>query len=150
MPEQRQFAPTVQKPPLAPRQAVFINLGGLAVDIVGAVLACTIFLVPLWQALAGFAIVAFFVLAFPWVSLDWRTRNRAVRAHNLFICFFVATLIVTVIVQWGTEGLSFPMWGVAAVVIAGLAAYSVMAYYAIINFRRWRRGDFRSLDEEKK
>jgi hypothetical protein len=128
---------------------VCISLGGLATVIVGAVLACTVFLVPLWQAMAGFAVGAFFVLAFPWASLAWETRNRSVRAHNYFVYFVIATLIVTVIVQWGGDKLSFPLWAVAGIVVAGVAAYSVMAYHAVINFQRWRRGEFGNLEDKK-
>ena len=149
MSEQRPVARAARKALLAPRQAVFISLGGLAVGIVGAVVARTFFLVPLWQAMAGYGVVSFFVLAFPWASLDWRTRNRAVRAHNLFVYFFIATMIVTVVMQWGTEKRPFPLWAIAAIVVAGIVAYSVMAYYAVANFRRWRKGDFGSSDEEK-
>ncbi len=128
---------------------MLISLCGLAVGIVAVVIACTFFLVPLWQAMVCYAVGAFFVLAFPWASLEWQTRNRAVRAHNRFVYFVVATLIVTLVTQWGTEKKPFPVWAVAAIVVAGIAAYSVMAYYAIMNFRRWRHGDFRSLDEER-
>jgi hypothetical protein len=149
MPEQLPFAAAVRKPPLTPRQAGLISLGGLGVGIVAVVVACAFFLVPLWQAMACYAVGAFFALAFPWASLEWKTRNRSVRAHNLFVYFFIATLIVTVIMQWGTEKKPFPLLAVTAIVVAGVAAYSVMAYYAIVNFRRWRNGDFKSLDQEK-
>ena len=149
MSERRPFPTAARKPPLAPRQAVFISLGGLAAGIVAVVLACTVFLVPLWQAMAYFAVGAYFVLALPWASLEWKTKNRAVRAHNYFVYFFIATVILILVMQWGTEHMSFPLWAVAIIVVAGVAAYSVMGYYAIINFRRWRHGEFRNLDEDK-
>jgi len=149
MSEQRPDARAARKAPLAPRQAVFISLGGLAVGIVAAVVACTFFSVPLGQAMVGYAVISFFALAFPWASLESQARNHAVRAHNLFVYFVIAILVVTLLVQWGTEKKPFPLWAIAAIVVAGIAAYSVMAYYAIRNFRRWRNGDFRSRDEKK-
>jgi hypothetical protein len=41
------------------------------------------------------------------------------------------------------------MWGVAAIVLVGIAAYSVMAYHAVVNFGKWRRGGFRDINNEK-
>jgi hypothetical protein len=117
--------------------------------MVALILACTVFLVPLWQATTGYALSAFFLLAFPWACLEWETRNRAVRAHNRFVYFVIATLIVTLIMQWGTVKRPFPMWGVAAIVLVGIAAYSVMAYHAVVNFGKWRRGGFRDINNEK-
>jgi hypothetical protein len=135
----------IRKPPLAPRQAVVISLGGLAVGVIVLILACTLHLVPLWQALACYALGAFFLLAFPWACLEWETRNRAVRAHNRFVYFVIATLIVTLVMQWGTAKKPFPKLAIAAIVLVGIAAYSVMAHYAIVNFRKWRHGEFRDL-----
>jgi hypothetical protein len=128
---------------------VAISLGGLAVGIVVALVACTVFLVPLWQAMACYALGAFYLLAFPWACLEWGTRNRAVRAHNRFVYFVIATLIVTLVMQWGTEKRPFPTWAVAASVLVGIAAYSVMAYYAVVNFGKWRRGNYEDINNEK-
>jgi hypothetical protein len=128
---------------VTPRQAKAISLGGLGVGGVVVVLACTVFLVPFWEAMGYFAIGSFFVLAFPWACLDRESRKRVIRAHNRLIYFLLALLVVTLIVQWGTEGRPFPMWAVGALIVGAVAAYSVMAYYAVVNFRRWRRGDFR-------
>src|SRR2546427_11478139 len=108
MSEEPAYTRVVQKPPLAPRQAVAISLGGLAVGIVVMVLACTLYLVPLWQAIMCYAIAAFFILAFPWASLEWETRNRAVRAHNGFVYFVIAWVVVVLVAQWGTERKSLP------------------------------------------
>lgn len=128
---------------VTPRQAKAISLGGLGVCGVVVVLACTVFLVPFWEAMGCFAIGAFFVLAFPWACLDRESRKRVIRAHNRLVYFLLALLVVTLIVQWGTEGKPFPMWAVGALIVGAVAAYSVMAYCAVVNFRRWRRGDFR-------
>ena len=149
MSEERASTLGKRKPPLAPRQAVAISLGGLGVGMVVLILACTVFLVPLWQATACYALGAFFLLAFPWACLEWETRNRAVRAHNRFVYFVIATLIVTLVLQWGTEKRPFPMWAVSAVVLAGIAAYSVMAYYAVVNFGKWRHGAFKDISDGK-
>jgi hypothetical protein len=142
--------PGIRKPPLAPRQAVAISLGGLALGVVAVILACMLFLVPLWQAIACYAVGAFFVLAFPWACLQWETRNRAVRAHNRFVYFIIGILVVALVTQRGIKGgKPFPMWGIGLIICAGVAAYSVMAFYAIENFRKWRRGDFRGIDEKR-
>jgi hypothetical protein len=127
-----------------------ISLGGLGIGGVVLVLACMLFFVPLWQAVIWYAIGAFFLLAFPWASLDWETRNRAVRAHNLFVYFTVAILVVALLVQWKPRGESFPKWAIVAIISAGVAAYSVMARHAIANFLKWRQGDFRNFDAKKK
>jgi hypothetical protein len=135
---------------LTPRQAVAISLGGIGIGAIATILACTVFYVPLWQAMTGYGIMSFFCVAFPWASLQLETRNRAVRAHNYFVYFFIAMLIVVVVAQWGTkEGKPFPKLAIAAVIVAGVAAYSVMAYYAVVNFRKWLRGDFKELDAVK-
>jgi len=126
-----------------------ISLGGLGVGLVVVVLACMFFFVPLWQAMIGYAVGAFFLLAFPWASLDWETRNRSVRAHNLFVYFTIAILVVALVVQWKPREEPFPKWAIVALVIAGVAAYSVMARHAIANFLKWRHGDFRRLDAKK-
>jgi hypothetical protein len=140
---------TTRKPPLTAPQAVAISLGGVAVSIIGGIVAYTLFLVPLWQALAGCAVVSFFSLAFPWASLEWQTRNRAVRAHNRFVYFVLAMVVVILILQSGKEKQPFPAWAIAAVIIAGVAAYSVMAYYAVLNFGKWRAGAFKNPTEPK-
>ena len=138
-----------RKPPLTARQATAIGLGGLGVGVVVVIISCTVFFVPLSQAMMWYAVGAFFILAFPWACLEWETRNRAVRAHNRFVYFTIAVVVVAVVTQRGTEGKPFPKWAIAAIVAAGVAAYSVMAYHAIRNFQRWRRGDFRGLNEKK-
>ena len=129
---------------VTPRQAVAISLGGLGVGAAIVVIACMVFLVPFWEAMIYYGIGAFFVLAFPWACLDRETRRRVIRAHNLFIYFIMALLIVTLAVQWGTGGKPFPMWAIWTLVAAAVAAYSVMAYYAVVNFWRWRHGEFRN------
>ncbi|HWF19991.1 MAG TPA: hypothetical protein VG754_12025 [Verrucomicrobiae bacterium] len=136
------------KKTLTPRQALAISVGGLGIGMILLAVACGVFLVPFSEAMAGYAIMGFFCVAFPWASLKLETRNRAVRAHNYFVYFFIAMLIVTVIAQWGTkEGTPFPKWAIGLVIIAGVAAYSVMAYYAVVNFRKWLKGGFKNLDQ---
>ena len=128
---------------------MFISLGGLGIGVVVLILAYLLFFVPFWQAVIWYAIGAFFVLAFPWASLDWETRNRAVRAHNLFVYFTIAILVVALVVQWKPKEEAFPKWAIVAIISAGVAAYSVMARHAVANFLKWRHGDFRSLDAKK-
>jgi len=126
-----------------------ISLGGLGIGVLVLVLACTLFFVPIRQALIWYAIGAFFLLAYPWASLDWETRNRSVHAHNLFVYFTIAILIVALLVQWKPKEEPFPKWAIVAIVGAGIAAYSVMARHAIANFQKWRRGNYRSFDAKK-
>jgi len=126
-----------------------ISLGGLGVGVVVLVLACTLCFVPLWQAAIWYAIGAFFLLAYPWACLDWETKNRAVRAHNLFVYFTMAIVVAALVVQWKPKEEPFPKWAIAVIITAGVAAYSIMARHAIANFQKWRHGDFRSLDAKK-
>ena len=149
MSETRATASETREPPLTPRQAMCISLGGLGGGVVVLVLACTLGFVPFWQAVIWFAIGAFFLLAFPWASLDWETKNRAVRAHNFFVYFTIAIVVVALVVQWKPKEEPFPKWAIAAIIVAGVAAYSVMARHAIANFQKWRHGDFRSLYAKK-
>jgi len=128
---------------LTPRQAVAVNLWGLGVGAVLVALACTLLLVPFWEAMIYFGIGMYFVLAFPWACLDRESLRRVIRAHNRLVYFFVALLIVTLIVQWGTDGKPFPKWAVGALIAGAVASYSVMGYYAVVNFGKWRRGVFR-------
>lgn len=129
---------------VTPRQAVAISLGGLGVCVVGLVLACTLFEMPFGEAMIYFGIGVFFVLAFPWSCLNQKGRRAVIRAHNRLVYMFIGVLVVVVIVQWRTEGRPFPMWSAYALIVAGVATYSVMAYYAVVNFWRWRRGEFES------
>jgi hypothetical protein len=128
---------------LTPRQAVAISLGGLSVGAVVVVLACTLFLVPFWEAMIYYAIGGYFVLAFPWACLDRESQRRVIRAHNRLVYFFGALLVVTLVAQWATNGKPFPKWAVGALIVGAVVSYSVMGYYAVVNFRRWRHGDFR-------
>jgi hypothetical protein len=127
---------------LTPRQAVAISLGGLGVGAVIVVIACTLLDVPFWEAMIYYGIGGYFVLAFPWACLDGESRRHVIRAHNRLIYFFVALLIVTLIVQWATDGKPFPKWAAVALIVGAVASYSVMGFYALVNFARWRRGDF--------
>ena len=132
-----------RKPPLTPRQAMLMSCGGLGIGVVVLGIACTLYSVPLWQGIMWFALGAFFLVGFSWAFLDWESRNRTVRAHNRFVYFTVAIVAVVLVAQWGTAGQSFPKWAIAAIVCAAIAAYSVMAYYAIANFLKLRNGQFR-------
>ncbi len=134
------------KPPLTPRQAAAISLGGLAAGMAVTILACTVYLMPFWEAFAYYAIWASFVLAFPWACLQQDTKDRVVRALNRFKYFAVAILIVVLVMQWGTERTPFPIWAIAALITAGLAAFSVVAYCAIVNFHKWWDGGLKDPD----
>jgi hypothetical protein len=120
-----------------------ISLGGLGVGVAVLVVSCTFFSVTFWQAAMWYAIGEFFLLAFPWACLEWETRNRSVRAHNRFVYFTFAVVVVVWVMQWETEGEPFTTWAVLAIIGVGIAAYSVMAYYAVTNFQKWRHGDFK-------
>jgi len=141
------LTPELREPPLTPRQAIAITVGGVSLGAIVVVVSCVIYLVPWPTALGWYAVGAFFTVAFPWVGLDWETKNSAVRAHNRFVYFAVAVFVLVLILQYGTEGQPFPRWGIAALIVAGIAAYSVMAYHAVRNFRRWRRGEFGAAPE---
>jgi O-antigen/teichoic acid export membrane protein len=106
-------------------------------------LACTLFPVPFWEAMIYYGIGMYFVLTLPWVCLNRESIRRVIRAHNRFVHFFLALLIVTLIVRWATDGKAFPKWAVGALIVGAVASYSVMGYYAVVNFGKWRRGDFR-------
>jgi hypothetical protein len=128
---------------LTPRQAIAIAAIGLPAGAAVVGLACMLFLVPFWEAMTYYGIGGYFVLVFPWACLDRESVRRVIRAHNRLVYFFVAVLLVTLILQWGTDGKPFPKWAVGSLIGGAVASYSVMGYYATRNFRRWRRGDFR-------
>ena len=128
---------------VTPRQAVAISLGGLGVGIVLVVIACTLLLVPFGEAMAYFGIIGFYVLAFLWACLDQKGRRAVIRAHNRFVYFFMAVLVLLLVMEWGKEGRPFQRWAAYALIAAGVAAGSVMGFYAVVNFRRWLRGEFR-------
>src|SRR5215467_8480386 len=128
---------------LKPRQAVAISLGGLSLGAVAVVIACTLFLVPFWEAMIYYGIGGYFVLAFPWAILDRESQRQVIRAHNRLVYFVIALLVVVLIAQWGINGKPFPKWAAVALIVGAVASYSVMGYYALVNFRRWRHGDFR-------
>jgi hypothetical protein len=127
---------------VTPRQAVAISLGGLCVGAVIVIIACTLLDVPFWEAMIYYGVGGYFVLAFPWAFLDRESRRHVIRAHNGLVYFFVTFLIVILIVQWGTDGKPFPKWAAVPLIVGAVALYSVMGYYAVVNFMRWRRGDF--------
>jgi hypothetical protein len=128
--------------PVTPKQAVAISLGGLGVGIAAVALACTFFLVPFGEAMIYFGIGVLYLPAFLWASLSQKGRRGAIRAHNGFVYFMMAVLVLLLILEWGKEGKPFQRWAAYALIAAGVAAYSVMAYYAVVNFWRWRHGDF--------
>ena len=129
---------------MTPRQAVAISLGGLSAGAVVVALACTLFLVPFGEALIYYAIGGYLVVAFPWACLDRESQRQVIRAHNRLVYFFGALLVLTLIAQWATDAKPFPKWAVAVLIVGAVASYSVMGYHAVVNFRRWRRGDFRN------
>jgi hypothetical protein len=127
---------------VTPRQAIAISLGGLCVGAVVVVVACTLFLAPFWEAMIYYGIGGYFVLMFPWACLDRESIRQVIRAHNRLVYFLGALLILTLIVQWGTNGKRFQKWAAVALIVGAVATYSVMGYYAVVNFIRWRRGEF--------
>jgi hypothetical protein len=129
---------------VTPKQAVALSLGGLGVGIVLVTIACTLLLVAFGEAMGYFGVVESYLIAFLWASLDQKGRRAAIRAHNRFIYFLLALMVLLLILEWGKEGKPFQRRAAYALIAAGVAAYSVMAYYAVVNFRRWRRGDFQS------
>lgn len=130
---------------LTPRQAIAFSTGGFGLSAIGMIVGYELLDVPFWDATAFCGIGAFFSLTVPWVSLRLETRNRAIRAHNYFVYFVIALLIVVVIEGWGVKGgKPFPKAALVALIAAAVAAYSVMAFYAVVNFQKWLRGDFKN------
>ena len=99
------------------------------------------FYVPLGTAFLWYGLAVYLTLAVSWSFLDWSTRRAAIRGNNYFVAFVFCLLVVVLIVQKEHE--PFPQWGVALVVVAGVAGYSVAGICGIRNFLRWRRGEFR-------
>lgn len=130
-----------RKAPITPKQAMTISLVCLIGGIVIVAISNLFFYVPLKKAIIWYAIGAFFAIAFPWASLKRETRNRSVRAHNIFVVFAVIVIIAVTIVEWGTEHQPFPIWGIILLITGGCIAYSVMAYYAVQNFIKWYKGE---------
>jgi len=128
---------------VTPRQAVAISLGGLGVGIVMVILACTLLLEPFGEAMIYFGIAAYVVLAFPWACLDQKGRRAVIRANNRLVYFFIALTILLLILEWGKEGKPFQRWAAYALIPVAVASYSIMGFYAVVNFRRWRHGEFR-------
>lgn len=85
----------------------------------------------------------FFSIAFTWASLKLDTRNQSVKAHNLFVYFSIAVIILIALLQWGEDKVAFPTWAIIALVTGAVTAYSVMFYHAIMNFARWINGKFK-------
>lgn len=139
----------VQPPLLTPRQAVTTSLAGVAGGIVVVAFSRTVFSVPLVQALVWYAVAGFILVAFSWAALDGRTWSQSVRAHNGFMVLAVGVVTVVLVAQWRTTGQPFPKWAVAALIIGACAAYSVTAFHAVANFRRWRRGEIREVEQTK-
>src|SRR5206468_8555615 len=89
---------------VTPRQAIAIAAVGLSAGALLGVLGCTLFEVPFWDAMIYYGIGGYFVLMFPWACLDRESVRRVIRAHNRLVYFFVAFLLVVLIVQWATDG----------------------------------------------
>lgn len=129
------------KPPLEPRWAVVFSLVAILGGLIAVAAAYLWLFVPLVTALCYYLLVAYLSAAFSWASLDWRTRNAAVRGNNAFVIFTVCLLVVLLIVT--DEHEAFPTWATVMLVAAGVAGYSVMGVQGFRNFLRWRRGDFK-------
>ena len=129
------------KPPLEPQWAVIFSLIAFPGGLVVVAAAHVLFFVPFATAFFWYAIAAYLVVAFSWSSLEWRTRNAAVRGNNAFVIFAVCLVVVLLIVQ--DEHEAFPTWATVLLVAAGIAGYSVMGVQGFRNVLRWRRGDFK-------
>jgi hypothetical protein len=122
---------------LTPKQAIIFSVVGFLFFVILGLGAYLYFEIVTVELLLISSIGSFYSLVFPWACLHLETRNKCIKAHNRFIYFAVGIIIAVLIVQWGTENLPFPMWAIIAVIIGAVAAYSVMVYYAIVNFIRW-------------
>jgi peptidoglycan/LPS O-acetylase OafA/YrhL len=123
-----------------PKQALIISLcvlfGGIP-----AVFAAHIFLYePFSTAFLYYGVATYLTLAVSWSYVDSKTRNAAIKGHNVFVIFAVCLFIVVLVVQKEHE--PFPRWAIALLIAAGVAGYSIAGVCGIKNFLRWRRGEF--------
>lgn len=126
---------------ITPKCALILSVSGLLLFGLFALGVYLYFGIMTREVLLISGIGGFFSVVFPWAATDLETRNRSIRAHNRFVYLVVLILIVLVITQWGTEKVSFPVWALIVVITGAAAAYGVMAYYAVVNFVKWLRGN---------
>ena len=129
------------KPPLKPKWAVIISLITIVVGPLAVAVAHLFFYVTLLKALLCYALVAYLMLGLPWSFLDWKSRNAAIRGHNYFVYFAVPVFVIAIITTDSYE--PFPRWAIIALIVGGIAGYSVMGFCGIKNFIRWIRGEFK-------
>ncbi len=130
----------ITKGTLTPKQAIIFSVVGVLAFGTLILSAYLYFGIVTWDLLFIGAIGSSLSLFFPWVSLELQTRNKCIRAYNRFVYLSVGILIVVAITQWDADKVAFPLWALVVVIIAAIAAYSVMVYYAVLNYIKWLNG----------
>lgn len=133
----------IKRGTITPKQAIILSVLGLLGFGMLAIVAYLYFGIVTLELLFISATGCFFSAFFPWAAVQLETRNRSVRAHNLFVYSVVGILIIIAITQWGTDHVAFPMWAMIVLAIFAVAAYSVMVYYAVVNFIKWLNGQLK-------
>jgi phosphatidylglycerophosphate synthase len=132
--------PTHAKRTATPRQAIIISLTVLLGGVPAVFASNYFFSVPLVTAFLCYGFAVYVSVAVSWSYLDGKTRNAAIRGHNLFVIFAVCLFAILLLIQKEHEPI--PGWAVTLFITAGVAGYSVAGFCAVKNFWRWRRGEF--------
>jgi len=135
----------LDKPPLEPKWAVIISLTTIIAGLLAVAVAHLLFYVPLSTALLCYVLVAYLTLGLSWSFLEWNSRNAAIRGNNYFVYFAIVIVLIAMISTDSYE--PFPRWAVVALILGGIAGYSVMGFCGIKNFIRWKRGKFEKQKE---
>ena len=133
------------KPPLEPKWAVIISLVAIVIGLLAVAVAYLFFYVQLSVAFLCYALVTYLTLGISWSFLEWSSRNAAIRGNNYFIYFAIAVFIIAVISTDSYE--PFPRWAIVALILGAIAGCSVMGFYGVKNFIRWKSGEFNKQKE---
>jgi hypothetical protein len=142
------LSPTRSRRSLTPRQALIISLSVIVGGIPAVLAAWYYFDVPLGAACLSYGLAVYLALAVSWSYLALGTRNAAIRGHNAFVIFTVCVVALLVLTQKEHE--PFPAWAMGSLIVAGVAAYSVVGICGLKNFLRWRRGEFSDGQPDRK
>lgn len=134
------------KPPCEPKWAIIFSILALPVGTIGAILA-HYFLYTSWiESIGWSALFVYLTLGLFWSFLDWHTRHLAIRGNNFFVVLAVIVFIIATIT--GEDYGPFPTWGTVVLIVGGIAGYSVLGVCGIINFLKWRKGEFPAWDSQ--
>ncbi len=89
--------------------------------------------------------MAYLGTAFPWSSLEWPTKNAAIRGHNAFVIIAICVFVIATIT--GESYSEFPKWGTYTLIITAAIGYSVMGVCGARNFMKWLRGEINDDDQ---